>query len=183
MDDRRFDTLTKTLGRRPHRRDVLGGGVSAVLTLLLGAPRAKAQPNERVPACVQLCEGLPPGRQRAECIRTARGQDVTCPENCMATLTVEGECICVNQGIEAARFYRCETDADCRPAATCDQLRGRCRDADIPCTADAECASLGTCRDGLCGGRCSSAECAQHFGPTSVCLFTGIGCSRACGTV
>ncbi len=186
MDGERFDAITRawaTPSRRRVLQGLVGGGMSA-LAATLGREPARAQPNANAPTCQQTCQGLPPGRDRAACLRAARGQDVTCPENCAATLTNEGECRCLSTGSAAIRFDRCTTDADCLAAGAdrCDPVRRECSEGtNIPCAIDADCAFLGTCREGWCGGPCTHAECEQHFGTGYTCNFFGFACSAPCG--
>ena len=106
---------------------------------------------------------------------TCDANSVTCGGDpfCWAMPTTSGCCACATS--PSRSHQTCTSSQDCLGAARCDDSFGEgiCSgDWDLPCTTDADCASLATCRDGACGGQiCTTdAHCEALLGPGTVCI-------------
>jgi hypothetical protein len=163
MEDRRFDSLVKTLGSGDSRRGImqtLGAGTLAAVFGRLGlqedAEAKKKGKNKKKKKCkgnTRKCNG--------KCIPQ---------DNCCVDGDCEDQKFCVGGQCEKVEFQDCQTDSDCRPGEICQNgecvVQQECQDA-------GDCATNELCIGGEC--RCSfpNKPCGAACCPENQVCFDG----------
>jgi hypothetical protein len=155
MDDRKFDDLTRFIGRRASRRAVVKGAAAAALAAVFG--RAAADDNT-AEAAILIQGGV---RQRVRVFCNQAGQ------KCKNSLNPTRRCCyrCNGSGSNAkcceAEGYACVVDSDCCDGRICRDpnltdgvnLKGCFDGGDLPvgaeCLDNSECSS-NACAEGAC---------------------------------
>lgn len=162
MDDRRFDDLTKLLGRRASRRAVFKGIATTALAAVVG----RAALSEQVASAAPPTQGGVKQRVKKYC--NAAGQA------CKNSLNPTRRCCyrCSGSGKQAtcceAKGYACSDDGQCCDGRICRDpnlsdgvhLKGCFDSGTLP--VGAECRVDGECATGVC----ASGACCD---PTAVC--------------
>ncbi|HET9659116.1 MAG TPA: hypothetical protein VFP05_02225 [Thermomicrobiales bacterium] len=184
MNDATFDNLTRLLGARPSRRQVLkgivGGGTLAVAGMTRAVEHVAAQCLEDGEACTtgtECCGGA---------CSASLGVCVTMDDTCVADgdpCTDGAECcggacsasigVCVTMDECVADGDPCTDGSECCGGA-CSASMGVCVTMDGQCLADGQACSAGS---DCCSGNCD-ASTGYCFTPTTTLPGTGSGSNR-----
>jgi hypothetical protein len=166
MDDRRFDSLVKTLTNDGSRRgilQVLGAGTLAAVFGQLGTAQ-DAEAKKKGKKKKKCKNGTTKCGKKACCRADQDCVNGKCVDNGGPECVNDGDCdageACVNGICIPVNNGQCLNDSDCAANEVCDNGECRCVFPQKPC-GDACCASEEACVDGQCvvgQGTCQAGE-------------------------